>query len=357
MFDIRFFQNTFDLKKEIVGGKHGPEGASAIFSQFEKQRNKSPFLFNIETTNNCNMRCVMCPRTTEMTRRVQNMEAGIFEKVARQIRPHTEADFKRWVDFVKSEYGLDENDKNENSFYFFVSSRAVTMHGYGEPLLDPKIAERVKAFSGKNIPSYFSCNPSNIKVDKIEDLFMVGLSYLKFSLDSLDSEEMRRIRGGHIDYSRDLGKMLRVLGLKEEGGHRTEIVICMIKMPQTKNEEVGEFLKTWEGKDAFVYVKSLDNQWYVTDLEAKKAKSHYESQYCEFPWTSLTVMADGTVVPCTQDFDCEMSMGNARDSSLEDIWNSKQYEDFREAHITGRSLGNYKCKKRCDLRTVSDYLI
>ena len=31
-----------------------------------------------------------------------------------------------------------------------------------------------------------------------------------------------------------------------------------------------------------------------------KNKSHYAKQYCEYPWTSSTIMAEGNVVPCTQ---------------------------------------------------------
>ena len=50
-------------------------------------------------------------------------------------------------------------------------------------------------------------------------------------------------------------------------------------------------------------------------------KSHYAEQYCEYPWISTTVMADGNVVPCTQVSNNELVMGNINENSLEEIWN------------------------------------
>ena len=77
--------------------------------------------------------------------------------------------------------------------------------------------------------------------------------------------------------------------------------------------------------------------------------SHYLNQYCEFPWTSLTVMADGSVVPCTQDYDCEMTLGNVNNESLESIWNGPKYKQFRQWHISGKFPEGFKCANRCDI--------
>ncbi|MCF7835521.1 MAG: SPASM domain-containing protein [Candidatus Marinimicrobia bacterium] len=298
----------------------------------------------------------MCPRTTEMTRKISNMEKAVFEKIAKQIKPHGRKEFDEWLSFVKNRLNLSPSDVGENPFYFFISSLAVTMHGFGEPLLDPLIVKRVEFLSKLGIPSYFSCNPSNARLDKIEKLFKAGLGFIKFSVDSLTLDGMKKIRGGHIDYSDDIKRIMQILDLKKKGGYKTTIVVCMLKISKKQDEEAEQFQKLWKGKDVYSYVKSLDNQWYFKDEETEKAKSHYENQYCEFPWTSLSVMADGTVVPCTQDFNCEMPMGNVNEQSLKEIWNSEKYEKFRMMHITGEFPKNFRCSKRCDLKTVHDFL-
>ena len=164
MFDISFFKNTYSLKREITANKFTTEDSEKIFSEFELQRYPKPYLFSIETTNNCNMTCVMCPRTTEMDRKIENMENQVFSRVAEQISPHKEESFEEWGSFVVNELGIEPDEKGENPFYFFISSRAVTMHGFGEPLFDKHLAERVRTLSEKGIPTYFSGNPSNIDI-------------------------------------------------------------------------------------------------------------------------------------------------------------------------------------------------
>ncbi len=356
MFDIAFFKNTYGIKREIVANRYVLENAGEIFSALEQHRSPKPHLFSIETTNNCNMTCVMCPRTTEMTRKIENMRPEIFERVAEQITPHAPGLFKEWTGFVENELGIHQRNAGENSFYFFISSQAVTMHGFGEPLFDPLLNERVAILTDKSIPSYFSCNPSNININKIDKLFKAGLKYIKFSIDSISDDKMKEVRGRQADFSGAMKKILQVLDIKEKGRYPATIVACMIKMDKDQDPEAEEFIRTWKGKDVYAYIKSLDNQWYVNDPDRDKAQSHYESQYCEFAWTSMSVMVDGSVVPCTQDFNCEMKMGNVMEQSLEEIWNSDKYKEFRMMHITGDVPKEYRCKERCDLKLVADYL-
>jgi radical SAM protein with 4Fe4S-binding SPASM domain len=356
MFDINFIKNTFCLKEEIIEHKWSSEDCEELYSLFEQNRNIRPCLFSVETTNACNMTCEMCPRTTEMDRKIENMDKSIFKRISEQIFPHDRETYNSWIGFVENELGVHQEEISENHFYFFVSSRVITMHGFGEPVLDPYIQERVEIFSQKGIPTYFSCNPANIDLKKIESLFHSGLSYIKFSIDSLSDTKMKEIRGRNADFTAAYKKILQVLDVKEERNYSTDIVVCMIMLNIEQEKEAEDFLRLWEGKDVYAYIKSQDNQWYFQEQGSEKAKSHYEDQYCEFPWTSLSVMVDGTVVPCTQDFNCEMPMGHTNDSSLEEIWNSEMYRQFRMMHISGEFLPKYKCMERCDLKIVADFL-
>ncbi len=118
----------------------------------------------------------------------------------------------------------------------------------------------------------------------------------------------------------------------------------------------NRFIEIWKDKEVFAYIKSLDNRWYNDLDEDLQNKSHYQSQYCEFPWTSLTIMANGNIVPCTQDYDAEMVFGNIKTDSLEDIWNGAKYEEFRQWHITGDFPKGNKCNDKCDLKKIYHYI-
>ncbi len=303
------------------------------------------------------MTCVMCPRTTEMHRKIEHMSMSVFKKVSDEISHHNTNTFNDWVCFIEKELGVYKNEKGEIPFYYYISSQAVTMHGFGEPLLDPFLKDRVEILANRGIPTYLSCNPSNINTKKIESLFQAGLNYIKFSIDSLSDEKMKEIRGPHANYNHSHRKIMQLLDIKEKEGYDSTIVVCMIKLSKKQNKEADKFLQTWKDKNVFSYIKSQDNQWYFQEQDNENAKSHYASQYCEFPWTSLSVMVDGTVVPCTQDYNCEMSMGNIKDKSLKEIWNSDKYREFRKMHVKGKFPGNYRCRKSCDLKIVADYLM
>ena len=224
------------------------------------------------------------------------------------------------------------------------------LHGYGEPLIDKNIVERVQACTNRGIPTYFSCVPANISVKRAEAVMGAGLTALKFSMDGLDDELQKKVRGRLNNFEKSYQTMLDVIEMKTRKGYKTIIVPCMITL--NDDEEAQEmhqrFLDMWKGYDVFAYVKSQDNRWYHTEDGDLENRSHYAKQYCEYPWTSMTVMADGSVVPCTQDYNCEMTLGNINEKSLDEIWNGEKYTDFRRWHVTGEFPTGFKCVNRCD---------
>jgi len=350
MYDIRFFQNVASLKDRIVNGSLTRADVMAIEGELERLRSKVPHVFNIETTNHCNMTCIMCPRTTLMTRENQWIDAAAFERVLDQIEPHSEVDINAFWSFVKDSYGITFDERSENAFYFYVVSRCVILHGYGEPLVDKNIVDRVQACTNRGIPTYFSCVPANISVKRAESVMQAGLSVLKFSIDSLTDEDQQKIRGKHNNFEKAYRTMLDVIEMRDRKGYKTIIVPTMIALKEDDDarEMHRRFMDMWKGYDVFAYVKSQDNRWYFEADERLKNRSHYQQQYCEYPWTSMTVMADGSVVPCTQDYNCEMAMGNIAENTLEEIWNGENYRNLRHWHATGNFPSDHKCVARCD---------
>jgi len=358
MFDIKFFQNCSSLKKRIVNKEFTGDDIDFLVDEFDKLRNNEPHVFNVETSNNCNMRCIMCPRTTSMTREIKNITDEEFESIINQISPHAENDLKVFLNFIEDEYRINNLSRSENAFYFLVSAQCLTLHGFGEPLIDKNIVKRVNLCFERKIPTYFSCVPANININKIVELMENGLSVLKFSIDSLDDVEAKAVRGERNNFTSAYKKLEQILHIKKEKKLQTRIVCTMLDL-STDEQSINKqkrFMELWQGKDVFAYVKSLDNRWY-NDLDKNlKNKSHYSTQYCEFPWTSLSIMSNGNVVPCTQDYDAEMTFGNINNESLFSIWNNEQYEVFRRAHISGKFPKGHKCNERCDIKKAYYYL-
>ncbi len=354
MYDIKFINKSMDIRNRIVNGELSRRDVVTIEKQMEQSRSLTPHVFNIETTNYCNMTCVMCPRTTMMTRDNQWINKNTFEKVLNQITAHKESDLEAFWNFVNNNYEITFNERSENAFYFYIVSKCVILHGYGEPLIDKNIVEHVQSCTNRNIPTYFSCVPANISVERAGKVMSAGLSVLKFSIDGLTDEDQEKVRGKNNNFEKSYKTILEILKIKKQKGYKTLIVPTMIALSDDKDAQsmYANFIELWEGHDVFAYIKSQDNRWYFEGDDELLNKSHYEQQYCEYPWSSMTVMADGSVVPCTQDYNCEMTLGNVNEESLSDIWNSKKYKDFRNWHITGNFPKGHKCLSRCDQKKV-----
>lgn len=357
MYDTTFIINTFELKQKIINRELSSRDRDYISQKLNAAISSKPFVFNIETTNVCNMSCVMCQRTTDFKQKLRHMDSKTYDEIIAQIEPQKESVLRTWQAFVNEHLRELDGVPSEDSFYFDAVSQSITLHGFGEPLLDPRLPERVSALSRKNILSYFSCNPCNIKLDLIKQLFEAETGYIKFAIDSLDDNEAKEIRGERADFKGSYQMVLEVLELKKMMKTDTVIVVTMLNF-SGDSTQAAQFLELWKGKDVYAYVKSVDNKWLLenkgaTEKTKGKNESHYKKQYCEYAWTSITILADGSVVPCTQDINGTWVFGNVNNESLRDIWNSKKYQKFRALQISKDYPEDFMCHSKCDMNIIS----
>lgn len=358
MFDINFFKKSYDLKKKIVQKKYTKDDFSFIEKELELIRDRKPFIFNVETTNYCNMTCVMCPRTVYMKRKNVWISDDVFEKAINSITTYSNSQINSFFNWLSKNTNYNPSEISENGFYFSVVSQCLILHGYGEPFLDKFLIKRIKLCTKKNIPTYFSCTPATMTVEKAIDAMRSGLRVLKFSLDAMDDDKIKSIRGRKANYNDSIKKIEEIIKIKKREKLETLLVPCMIAFDK-KPESIklhNEFLNFWKEKDVFAYIKSQDNRWLFEQQKEMKNDSHYAKQYCEYPWTSVTIMADGNVVPCTQISNNELVFGNINENTLEEIWNSKKYQEFRNMHVSGNFPKDHKCLKNCDQVKLFEYL-
>ncbi len=352
MIDINFYMAIQELKRELLGGEKRKE--KYVFDFFEENRSKHPVLYNIETTNVCNMRCVFCPRTTRMTRKQEYMDMEVFECVIDQLKPFSEADIKKWDDFVEKEYGVLKNDIGENHFFLYVIAKVLTLHGWGEPLLDKYLAQRIALLTERGFATYFSCNPENINVDNVVEIFESGLDYFKLSIESVNDERQHNIRGGRSSYEDNLDKINQLLSHKKKSGYNTTIIVTMMNInTEDQENEFRQLVESLKGKDVYIYLKSRDNQWNLGTRNQTKAIHWLE--FCHDPWSSMGLQVNGLVSACgREDYNNELIMGDSREESLLDIWNGEKYKEFRRKHF--EMPNNFKCYNNCDSHLIGNYV-
>ena len=85
----------------------------------------------------------------------------------------------------------------------------------------------------------------------------------------------------------------------------------------------------------------------------KIIKYPQKNSYCDHVMNTITIRADGTVVPCCYDLTTGFPMGNVIANSLEDIWNNEKYLQIRKSIYEG---GDNNLCKNCATIKSSSYL-
>ncbi len=351
MQDINYYMRSFEHKLKIMKGEKINGDPGEIFESFVS---KKPVVYQIETTNVCNMKCAMCPRRL-MKRKIGHMPMKLYKKLIDQIEPHSAIDLLKWrqfIDLVLSKAGIIQSE--QDFFNFVISAEALTMHGFGEPLLDPHIVERVKLVSDKGIPAYFSCNPINMTDRLFQDLLDANIGYIKYSVDGLDEKTLKKFRGRKMNIQKINDRIEKSVETIEKGGYKTIIVLTMLGF-ETNKEQTKEFLKKWQNRKVYAYIKSAINRRLV-DEALKDNEPAYIRSFCEYPFVSLTVLQDGTVVPCCVDYDGEIPLGNANQNTLEEIWQGDSFKKFRMDFARGYLAKNHFCNAKCDLPVLGNVL-
>lgn len=351
MLDIEFYMRFDELINK--NGRRFKSGQE-LFDSLEKIRSQDPIVYNIETTNRCNMRCEMCPRTTMMTRSIEDIDKDTFCKVVKQIKPHSVGLWNAWKKFCESKYGIREEDApSENHFFLYVISKVIQLHGYGDPLLDMHMDEYIKLLSDAGFYTYFSCNPANINLERTYKMMNAGLSYIKYSIESVNDYEFKKIRGNAADFSNSYKKIMEILKYKHDNSLDTTIVITMLNLNKSnQKQEFDMLIDAFKGTDTYVYLKSEDCQWYRKDFHG--TESIHWSEPCKHPWMTMTIKSNGAAAMCMEDYNNDIEFGNVREKSLKEIWNGDSYRDFRWKHITCSPI--IRCNERCDMSLVGEMI-
>ena len=351
MFDIDFYQKIFDLKYRIMSGEKFSR--EFLLEKFEEYRNPTPVVYNIETTNACNMRCEMCPRTTMMTRPIETLEPALFERVIKQLRPWTDEEWSKWESFVSEKYKIEKDEMHENHYFLYVIPKVIVLHGYGDPLLDRNIPDYVGMMSEMGLPSYFSCNPANIDLKMTKHTFENGLGYVKYSMESADDIRHKEVRGQKSNFTESYHRIVELLDYKAQKNLDTTIVITMINLNKSWQQEEYEKLKeAFNDMDVYIYLKSQDQQWYEDNNQG--TESIHWIEFCQFPWSSMTIKSNGESAECVEDFNNEIILGDANTESLYDIWNGEKYQKFRADHFN--LTPGIKCTEQCDMKLIGSFL-
>lgn len=278
-----------------------------------------PVVFQVELTNHCPMTCEMCPRTHLMERPLGFMEQALYRRIIDQATQ---------------------------------STSRVFLHHFGESLLHPELGEFISYARERGIQTYLSANPALLTESRVKALVDNGLHELVLSLDGVTGETSAAVRGRaarNVELAEE--RIEALVEYRRRAGARTPFIVLQIVRQKQNVHEVEEWLRKWKGRTGIDRVKVKS---YVTwDGRAERInRLRLEKEpdgaavVCDKPWTSVTILWDGRVVPCCFDYDGIMTLGYAGEQSLEDIWRGEPLRRLRSFHRDG-NLGDVKLCANC----------
>ena len=247
----------------------------------------------IEITNICNLNCSFCSKVEKERRMLSTSE---FIEIINKIKDYTES---------------------------------IYLHVKGEPLTHPNIIQFINIAKENNLKVNLTTNGVLFPKYAEELGKCTNLNKINFSLHSENNipnycekifDSVNNLTNQTVIY--------RLWTLKEnELDDKSTIIVDKIKKYYKLEGNVVNRIKTENNiKIASNIYVDKDNEFVWPEV------NDYQSRgYCYALKTQIAILSDGTVVPCCLDSNGKIELGNIFKESLEDIINSKRYQNLKKS--------------------------
>ncbi|MBU4276163.1 MAG: radical SAM protein [Proteobacteria bacterium] len=262
-----------------------------IFYPYYRRHVPLPAVIMIENTNCCNAHCVMCPRET-LTRKRGFMDFKLFEKIIREV-----SSSKR--------------------------KPVVHLHGFGEPLLDDLLPERIKLAKAFGINhTYLVTNASLLFPETAKKIIAAGLDLMKISFYGTD-EESYRATMRRLDFKVALNNIKEFVKIRKGLNKKTPQLIVQYLPQETNGAKTKEFQSLWHS----ILDKRAGDRLNFSSLDNFGGGRAYNpvtkkiASVCFYPWSAMSVLCDGRAVTCCVDYNGVQCVGDVNSHSVAEIWN------------------------------------
>lgn len=264
-----------------------------------------PNRITVEVTNQCNVSCTFCNRQ-KISMELGYMAPDLFYKIIDEASQHLPV---KLVPFFR-----------------------------GEPLMHPQIIDFIKYAKEKGVgPIQMASNALLLDDEMQDDIIRSGIDYLSFSLDTLDEKIYMDSRlTGNLEIS---ARNVRSLGEKckkrREKGLSTPILqVSTINLEEYKEGQV-QFINYWKDfVDVVRVYEQHDEKGRLVDYELRKKIDIFaDRRPCRKVFTDMIIYWDGRLALCNYDWDEKRNLGDISQMSIQEAWNSIDYEEIRRMHL------------------------
>lgn len=273
-----------------------------------------PRRVTLEFTNHCNLRCIFCPRRF-MEKETGFLDVGLARELMVQMGEHlpvTVVPFFRGESFTHPQWHV----------------LLASLHEFGLG------------------PIQMATNASLLTDERARKILEIGIDTLSFSMDTLNPDTYRRLRG--TDYAKSLENVLHFLELRQRCSSARACATVQVSAVKTKENahELGDFIAFWQTKVDRIRIypeHSADGK----PGSLSEAQAASPRMPCGKVFEEMVVYWNGDVALCNHDWTrciTKQHIASVKKQSIQDIWHSPAYEAIREAHIMARLAGIAPCE-------------
>ncbi|MBF0603462.1 MAG: SPASM domain-containing protein [Nitrospirae bacterium] len=283
-------------------------------------RSDLPTRVLLEMTSRCNLKCTMCPRQS-------------LERMSIDMEPEL---FKKCVDAL--------DDIHIDGLWIF---------NLGESILHsefPRLLDYVS--SKKNLgPVWLSSNGRALDARFSEMIIQSNVTFMNLSVNADRPETYEKISPSS-DWNQHVVNFRGFIDQKRASGRRTPFTRVQIIDQSCAREEVDPFLRRYAGYADILAINLLEA--FSQNVESNRAdailRQRLERKSCHrINRSDLFIFSNGETTFCDTDFNAKFTLGNIKNKTIREIWNS----DLRKELIALNKTGGLNQVELC--RDCLDY--
>jgi radical SAM protein with 4Fe4S-binding SPASM domain len=281
-----------------------------------------PNMVMIDTTTRCNLSCNHCPSNILSKDRnwVGDMDFKLYKKIIDEIAV-----------------------ENPNTI--------VRPFDGGEPLVRKDMEQLIKYAKNQGI-KYVSINTNGtlLNQNRARSILDSGLDHIEISIDAFSEETYKAMKNVNL-YNKVVANVERLIRLKDRIRPGFKISVSFVKQ-KNNYHECDDFYSYWSKKVNHVTVREYHQHGGLVSGYGQYKKFDNKFRHpCPYLWNRIIVQHNGEVRFCENDWKAEHIVGNVKNQSLKDIWNSEGYLKLRQSHIQG-SFDHPFCRKCTDWKVI-----
>lgn len=266
----------------------------------------TPYSVHIDPCSLCNFKCKFCFQSDERAKDIEQgfMNFALFSKIIN--------DLTRFPDKIKK----------------------IKMGLHGEPTLHPDLISMILYIKTNNITNTIELftNGSLLNERLNYGLIGAGLDRINISVEGLDSKQYKEITGAKVY----MGRFIK--NIKHLYQNRGKCKIYIKTITQDKNRFYDMFGNICDE----IFVENIVPQWCgVGNCELPRVGMYGQpikewKEVCPFIFMYLHYNWDGSVSPCTLDWQRKVLIGDANIETASEIWQGKRLKELRVKMLEGK---------------------